>query len=364
MPPFDAVIAGAGIIGSSIAWRLAQRGLRVMLIDAGHMGGEASSAGAGMLAPGGEIEEHSPWNDFALESLRLYSDFAAELEAESGKQVDFRRAGAVEVAVSEAEWEDLQARGRTQAGLGIPSRPVSSEELGKLVPLLSTDVAGALFYPEDALVDPRRVMRTLRLACQQRGVHIWEDNHVAKIRPRADSVTFFTSGGTIAAPLGVLAAGAWSSLVPIEGGSLPQAFPVRGHLIGFHLGAGSLDPMLRHGPTYLLQRSNGFTIAGTSSEPVGFDRTLNPKIVADIHKRAADLMPDLRWLVPDEQWLGFRPAVEGNCPVIGRHSDTALWLAYGHYRNGILMAPATAARIAAGVTASSEKGSFGKSGTR
>jgi glycine oxidase len=364
MPLFDALIAGAGIIGSSIAWRLAQRGLRVMLLDAGHMGGEASSAGAGMLAPGGEIEEHSIWNDFALESLRLYPEFVAELEAESGKQVDFRRAGAVEVAISEAEWEDLQARGRTQASFGVPSQPLSSEELGELLPRLSADVAGALFYPEDALVDPRRVMRALRLACQQRGVHIWEDNRVAKIRAEPDSIVFFTSGGTIGAPAGILAAGAWSSLIPIEGASLPHAFPVRGHLIGFHLGAGSLGPMLRHGPTYLLQRSNGFTIAGTSSEPVGFDRTLNPKIVANIHKRAADLMPDLRRLAPDEQWLGFRPAVEGNCPVIGRHGDTALWLAYGHYRNGILMAPETAARIAAGITASSENGSFGQSGTR
>src|SRR5690349_18256815 len=95
---FDAIIAGAGIIGSSIAWRLAQQGLRVLLIDTARMGAEASSAGAGMLAPGGEIEERSPWNDFALESLGMYPEFVGELSGESGNSIDFQQLGAVEVA--------------------------------------------------------------------------------------------------------------------------------------------------------------------------------------------------------------------------------------------------------------------------
>src|SRR5271169_6332181 len=101
--PFDVIVAGAGIIGSSIAWRLAQGGLRVALLDAGRMGAEASSAGAGMLAPGGEIEAHSEWNDFALESLRLYPDFVAELQSETECPVDFQALGAVELALSEDE---------------------------------------------------------------------------------------------------------------------------------------------------------------------------------------------------------------------------------------------------------------------
>ena len=95
---FDAIIVGAGIIGASIAWRLSQSGLRVLLLDAARMGGEASSAGAGMLAPGGQIEQPSPWIDLAIESLRSYPAFIAELEEQTDCQIDFERLGAVELA--------------------------------------------------------------------------------------------------------------------------------------------------------------------------------------------------------------------------------------------------------------------------
>jgi glycine oxidase len=162
----------------------------------------------------------------------------------------------------------------------------------------------------------------------------------------------------------VLAAGAWSSEITVAAHSLPRAYPVRGHLIGFRLAAGSLDPILRHGHTYLLQRGGGFTIAGTSSEHVGFDRTLDPAIAAAIHSRAAQVLPVLAGLRPEERWLGFRPAAECDTPVLGRAGDHPLWLAYGHYRNGILMAPATAERVAREIRANSGTGSSGLPGTR
>jgi len=361
--PFDVIVAGAGIIGSSIAWRLAQGGLRVILLDAGRMGAEASWAGAGMLAPGGEIEARSPWNDFALESLRLYPDFVAELQAETGCLVDFQALGAVELALSEEEWRALEARGRLQASLGISSCPLPLEELVKQVPLALADAAGALFYPRDAQVDPREVMRALRSACRQRGVSIREGVRVKAIRPARDSVKVATSRGNFESGVAVLAAGAWSSEITVAGQSLPRAYPVRGHLIGFRLEAGSLAPILRHGHTYLLQRAGGFTIAGTSSEHVGFERALDPAIAAEIHSRAAQILPVLSGLTPEDRWLGFRPAVEGDIPAVGRVGDHALWLAYGHYRNGILMAPATAQRVALEIMTNSGKGWSGLPGT-
>jgi glycine oxidase len=154
----------------------------------------------------------------------------------------------------------------------------------------------------------------------------------------------------------VLAAGAWSSQIPITRKITPT-FPVRGHLLGYALPPGSLGPILRRGPTYLLQRANGFTIAGTSSEQAGFDRRLDPAIIAAIHARACDLMPRLRNAPQPQAWLGFRPATADLEPVIGRLGDTPLWLAYGHYRNGILLAPATARRVTREMTSSSETGS-------
>jgi glycine oxidase len=360
----DAIVVGAGIIGSSIAWRVAQAGLSVILVDAGRMGGEASWAAAGMLAPGGEIEGESPWAAFALENLRCYPDFVTELESETGQAIDFQRHGAIEVALSETEWQTLKARAAVQGKVGIPACPMSAEELRREIPLARQDIAGALFYPQDALVDPRGIMRVLRSACVSRGVEIREGMSVREIRPGARSVEVITGSDTVSAGAAVLAAGAWSSLIRVRDRHLPRAFPVRGHLSGFRLEHGSIGPILRHDHTYLLQRADGFTVAGTSSEHCGFDRALDPAIVSGIHSRAADLLPTLVNRQFEESWLGFRPGVEGDGPVIGPAAGTGLWLAYGHYRNGILLAPGTAARVAAGISASSGKGSCAPTATR
>ncbi|MDQ6708841.1 MAG: FAD-dependent oxidoreductase, partial [Acidobacteriota bacterium] len=163
----DVIVIGGGIVGMSIAWRLAQRKLRVEVLDAGVIGGEASWAGAGMLAPGGEIEQRSGWSVFALESLQLYPAFVAELESESGLKVDFRQSGAKDLAFDDAEWADLTARAARQSALGIDSSPIPGEQ--------------ALFYPGDAVVDPRDVVQGLRRACLARGVEILEHAGVTRV---------------------------------------------------------------------------------------------------------------------------------------------------------------------------------------
>ena len=121
------------------------------------MGGEASWAGAGMLAPGGEIDEASEWAVFALENLRIYPSFIAELEEEAGQKIDYQRRGAIEIARTEAEWASLRTRTAAQAKLGISACHMSPGELRRAVPLAQPNLAGALFYPEDAHVDPRHV---------------------------------------------------------------------------------------------------------------------------------------------------------------------------------------------------------------
>jgi glycine oxidase len=330
----DVVIIGGGIIGGSIAWRLAQAGAAVTLVDAGALGGEASWAGAGMLAPGGEIAVRSRWAEFAMESLALYPAFVEELECETGLRIDYRRCGAVEIARTEADWQDLLARRAVQLDLGIRA-----------------EVTGdGLFYPDDALVDPRDVTRALRCACDRRGVRICEQTRVLGIAVTGEWVDVETGGGMLRGSAAVLAAGAWSGAIPVSGVGgrieIPASFPVRGHLLGYALEPGSVGPILRHGHTYVMQRSSGFTIAGTSSEQVGFNRELDPQIVAEIAARAGELLPRLRSAPEPTAWLGFRPSTEGFEPVIGCLGDTCLWLAYVHYRNGILLAPATARWVA------------------
>ena len=122
--------------------------------------------------------------------------------------------------------------------------------------------------------------------------------------------------------------------------------PIKGHLIGFQMEPGALGPVRRHGETYVLQRSNGFLIAGSNEQDIGFDRTVDAAICEDIHRRAARLFPPLEHATPVKRWIGFRPRSAEGDPHIGRVEGTNVWLAYGHYRNGILLTPVTAQRVA------------------
>jgi glycine/D-amino acid oxidase-like deaminating enzyme len=282
-----------------------------------------------MLAPGGELDTASPLATAAMESLREYPEFVRELEEEAGESIDFRRAGAVEVAFSDAENDALERKSLRQAELGIHSE--------------SCVHAGfpARLYPDDAVVDPRDVTRALLTACRRRGVIIREHEQVLEISRDGRSVR--TIKGDHGSEGVLIAAGAWSSaLLP----GLPRTIPVRGHLISWVMTPWLLGPILRHGHTYVLQRRSGILVAGASTERVGFDRTLDESAIDDIQSRAIWLLPELGLQPPSERWNGFRPDIEAECPAVGKVPGTSVWTAFGHYRNGILLAPETARRIA------------------
>jgi glycine oxidase len=276
----DVLIVGGGLIGSSIAWRLAQKGARVTIADARNLGGEASPAGAGMLSPRAEFDKPSVWLDLGIESMRLYPAFVEELQAETAIDTDFR-----------------------------------------------------MFHAQDGIVDPAALLRALHCACESRNVRIMRE-YVTAVEPRDYAAV-------------VIAAGAWSGQVRVQNVTLPAVVPIKGHLIGFQLEPGALGPTRRHGETYVLQRSSGFLIAGSNEQDIGFDRTVDAAICQDIHRRAARLFPQLEHATPVKRWIGFRPrSASGDAPHIARVEGTNVWLAYGHYRNGILLTPVTAQRVA------------------
>jgi len=283
-----------------------------------------------MLAPGGEIDQPGPVADFALASLRAWPEFVRELEEESGTVIDYRASGALEVALNDAEAAALDAKAAHQAKFGIRSE--ASSHSGWY----------ARHYPDDALVDPRHVTAALLIACRRRGVEIHENEAVLDISPLGRSIR--TAQGEYEDSGVLVAAGAWSSrLFP----GLTRTMPIRGHLISWPLTPGLLTPILRNGHTYLLQRRSGVLIAGVTTEHVGFDRTLDPVSVETVRSGAVRLLPELGLQSPTERWNGFRPGIDANGPEIRRIEGTSIWTAFGHYRNGILLAPETATRVAA-----------------
>ena len=321
-------IVGAGIIGLASAWRLAQRGWRVTVFDSGDAVSEASWAAAGMLAPGGEIDSNAALATMALRSLGMYPEFVRELEEESGLSVEYRQCGAVEVAFDEAGVDALTQKAARQAAIGIASEPCRYGEWA------------ARRYLSDAIVDPLSVNPALLAVCRQRGIGIHEHEPVLEVLGSGTGVR--THHGDYASDRVLIAAGAWSSsLFP----GLPHVYPVRGHLLYFEMEPGLLPSIVRSGHTYMLQRESGGVIAGSSMEDAGYDRTVDAAVVGDIHKRAARLVPALADVKPLDSWNGLRPATDVG-PVLGRFGDTNVWTAYGHFRNGILLAPDTSRTIA------------------
>jgi glycine oxidase len=352
----DVLIIGAGLIGSTTAWLLARSGCSVALLDAGHFGGEASGAGAGMLAPGGEYRQASLAAQFALESLALYPGFVRRLERESGLSIDYRRCGAIDLAYDAEQWSVLQARSEIQRSFGIAVHKLCSSSLSSLAPGLALErLSGALFYPHEGCVAPEDLLAALRIACMQSGVRILENTPAERIKADSDQILVRTAQEQLAARYLVLAAGAWSSQIPFSVSGMqaciPKSFPVKGHLAGFRLPPGSLNPILRHGHNYIVQRRSGFTIAGSCEEYCGFDRSINTERIREICDAAGSFYSPISTREPARQWIGFRPGIEQHRPAIGRVPGTCVWLAYGHYRNGILLTPATANLVAGEILA-------------
>lgn len=339
-------VAGGGIVGLSIAWRLAQRGWKVTVFDRGQIAGEASWAGAGMLAPGGEVETPGEFATRVTEARRMYPDFVAELAAESKVAIDFQQNGAIEVAYSDREAEALTTRREVQIPLGITSKSLTAQQVITFWPRVRRDglVEGA-FYPGDAIVNPRDVTHALATACRARGVDFAERSTVERMATDADGVTVFADPCWTRFDAAVIASGAWSSQIDVSPGlpALPPATPVKGVLLGYHQPEQTCSTIVRHRSLYVLQRANGMLIAGATMEHTGFNRSINQAEVNDLVAKTGFLFPHLGETSPSEIWAGLRPNSE--TLHVERWQGLPIYLAYGHYRNGILLAPHTAERI-------------------
>lgn len=340
-------IVGGGVIGLSIAFALSRRqtGLFAEVFEQAVAGGEASWAGAGMLAPGGELDESSPFTALAIESRRMYSRFLGDVEEASKLPIDYQECGALEVAYSEDELTALDRRAERQRELGIQSRRITRAQVATFWPRVRREgLVGGRFYADDAIVNPRELTHALKCVCRKSQVTIYEHCRVKAIAITDAGASVDSDLGRLSCEIAIVAAGAWSSDIEVTGvPALPQSEPVKGHLIGYKQPEQTCNTIVRRGHTYLLQRGNGLLIAGSSLERVGFHRELNPVIEADLTRRAGFLLPHLTETSPSESWTGFRPASDEL--HIGMWHSPRLYLAYGHFRNGILLAPATAERI-------------------
>ncbi len=347
-------VVGGGIIGASVAWRLAQRGCSVELIDAAEPSAAhrpATWASAGLLAPGVEAEpSEEALHALCERSLALWPEFAHELAAASGCALDFRDHGSLVVALTRDDVSRLQHAQGFHASLGTAQQWWTRDQVAQHEPNLAGTVLAARYLPNDRQVNPRAVLHALHTLLPTLGVRL----HARQVR----SIDIQQSGAhvhgddwTISADMIVLAAGAWSR--EIDGspdGWRPAVHPVKGQMLSVAMPAN--EPLLTHAVftprMYLVPRSDGTLLIGATVEDRGFDADITAGGLLHLLEAAWRVLPAVESARIVDTWCGFRPGSRDDAPLLGFRGDR-LMIATGHYRNGILLAPATADAVAEAV---------------
>jgi len=344
---YDVAVIGGGIIGVSIAFELAADNLRVVVLDRQEPGREASWAAAGMLSPAPDSPRDLPLAPFACRSLHLYSQFVAEIEGESGKHAGYAREGALEVFLSSDAVRERDARLRELQQLGIAAEAISLHDVRNLAGGIGPAVRSALWLPDEGTVEPRLLMDALLTATRNRGVAICAGCQVSGLLQDGDRCRGLIAGTeTIRAENVILAAGCFSGQLGGEPSvtALAPTRPVRGQMLALrpHTGAASLRRVVRSERGYLVPRKDGRIIAGSTNEDAGFEKQVTAAGLSKILGATLEMCPELGSAEVIETWAGLRPGTPDDLPILGRANIHGPWIATGHYRNGILLAAATA----------------------
>jgi glycine oxidase len=383
----DLAIVGGGIVGLSIAWRAAQRGLSVAVLERDELGGGATHVAAGMLAPVSEVEFGEAGRgvlELGMRSAALWPEFAAELERAGEVEVGLRRCGTLVVARDDDEARELERQLVFREELGLRASRLLASEARELEPALAPTVRLGLHAPDDHSVDPRKVIAALWHACEREGVRLRRNTPAlgleldgagervvgVRVGSEAELVRKAPRGSVRNGPLSVrkasfgggvrkgspgqdvllarevlVAGGAWSGgLRGLPDGAGVNVRPVKGQILRLRdpAGPGLLEGVVRFEGGYLVPRGDGRYVLGATVEERGFEPNATAGGVYELLRDAHELVPGISELQIEELGVGYRPGTPDNVPIVGRgRLDGLLW-ATGHHRNGILLAPLTA----------------------
>jgi glycine oxidase len=371
----DVVVVGGGAIGLASAWRLAQWGLRVEVVDP-QPGSGASGVAAGMLAP---VTEARPGEEellrLGLASLSRWPDFAAEL-GELGSAISYRTDGTLVVALDADDRASLRELVDRQRSLGLEVADLSAREVRKLEPALAPAVRRGALAAGEHSVDPAALVAALLVAVEQAGVEVRRERVTALVRSagrngRQAAISAAASGSSEARVTGVelasgeqvsagtvvLAAGAWSpDIGGLHDGVRVPVRPVKGQVITLRQRPGdtlvnhTVRAYVRGSVVYVVPRDDGRLACGATVEERGWDPVPTAGGAHELLRDVLALFPGLDQAELVGTQAGFRPGSPDDLPLIGSTDVEGLVLATGHYRNGILLAPITADAVVAAVT--------------
>ncbi|HEY2820359.1 MAG TPA: glycine oxidase ThiO [Candidatus Acidoferrum sp.] len=350
MKSFDVAIAGAGLIGSSIALELAQAGLKVGVFDRGEPGREASWASAGILSPAPESPAMISMVPLAKASMDLYPALVANVEEISGEKVGFRPKGTIDVFFSNDAISDLSTLIALHHGMGLKAEPLRPEDARELEPSLSPELEAAALRPEEASIDNRAFTHAMLSAAKKSGVEVFAGTRVTGIVTEGGRCTGLKlEDETVSSKWTVIAAGSFSA--EIEGvKEFAPVRPAKGQMVSLRADGLEIERVIWGEKIYIVPRNDGRILAGATVEYVGFDKQVTAGGVEKILSAAIEVIPEFADARIEETWAGLRPDSPDHLPILGPTDIDGLVIATGHFRSGVLLTPITARLVRQWIT--------------
>ena len=340
---FDAVIAGGGINGSSIAFQLAKRGYKVAVLDKGKIAGKASGAAAGILGAQTELTEDGPLFQLACKSRSMYQTLIPELEELSQVHIGYQNRGVYKVAANIEEEMSLKRLVESQQKAGEDAEWFSIDDLIKREPFVSAKLRGAMYIPNDGQVQAYELSLAFAKASMTLGAEIFEYTQVTDFILKGERVYGVrTSQGEFLADSVIVASGAWSREILERTGLVLPIIPVKGECFSVKADKTLVQGTIFSHGCYIVPKQSGRLVVGATVKANSFDEKVTVEGISQLMEKAQNLVPDIANAEWERAWTGIRPQSADGQPFLGQHPVIdGLYIAAGHFRNGILLAPAT-----------------------
>ncbi len=341
---YDAIVVGAGVIGSSIAYNLSKRGKKVLVLERGRIAGKASSAAAGMLGAQAGIDKDTPFFQLAKASRAMFPELADELKELSGIDIELQQNGFYKVATCEEEAVEFKRLIQAQKEMGEEAEWIPPAELRLLEPSLTLMNFGAMFIPNDGQVTASSLTTAFATSAVALGAEILEHTEVLRfVGDQEDRIVGVkTLLGEHRAEHVIVAGGAWSGKLLNEAGITIDTYPVKGEVFSVKTKRRLLKGTISAHGCYLVPKTGNRLIVGATEKAGTFDEAVTIEGISTLMECALAILPELKNAEWERSWAGIRPQTRDRLPYLGAHPNKkGLYIATGHYRDGILLAPIT-----------------------
>ena len=347
-PPYDLMLCGGGVIGLSIAYQSAMQGWKLLVVDAGELGQASSWAGAGILPAGATIEALDPIEQLRALSHRLHPEWSRQLLEQTGIDNEFRRCGGLYLACTAAERATLSANEMWWEEHGIRFESWPAEEVAIRLPVVAglvkqNDKLRSWYVPDDCRLRNPRHLRALVSACEKLGVTMLENTRIDRLDTQRDRIVTASAGSMeFQAERYCVTSGAWASQLLGPLGIETGILPVRGQMVLYKLDKPLFSMVINDGHRYLVPRDDGYVLAGSCEEEVGFDTRTTLEMIDQLKDWALRICPVLGSAKVERTWAGLRPGSFDSLPYLGTlHPFENGFVAAGHFRHGLHWSTAT-----------------------